>query len=57
MVALHRELFDRIVLIYNPANPRIPLLWPTAYGMIFVAGCLTCLLLCSPRVTQATHAS
>ena len=24
MVALHRELFDRIVLIYNPANPRIP---------------------------------
>jgi diacylglycerol kinase (ATP) len=25
MVAFHRELFDRIVLIYNPANPRIPL--------------------------------
>jgi hypothetical protein len=25
MVALHRELFDRIVLIYNPANPRVPL--------------------------------
>ncbi len=24
MVALHRELFDRIVLVYNPANPRIP---------------------------------
>jgi diacylglycerol kinase (ATP) len=24
VVALHRELFDRIVLIYNPANPRIP---------------------------------
>jgi diacylglycerol kinase (ATP) len=23
--AFHRELFDRIVLIYNPANPRIPL--------------------------------
>jgi diacylglycerol kinase (ATP) len=25
VVAFHRELFDRIVLIYNPANPRIPL--------------------------------
>ena len=24
MVALHREPFDRIVLIYNPANARIP---------------------------------
>jgi diacylglycerol kinase (ATP) len=24
VVALHRDLFDRIVLIYNPANPRIP---------------------------------
>jgi hypothetical protein len=23
--AFHQELFDRIVLIYNPANPRIPL--------------------------------
>ncbi len=22
---MHRELFDRIVLVYNPANPRIPL--------------------------------
>jgi diacylglycerol kinase (ATP) len=25
VVAFHQELFDRIVLIYNPANPRIPL--------------------------------
>jgi diacylglycerol kinase family enzyme len=25
MVAYHRELFDRIVLIYNPANPRVSL--------------------------------
>ena len=25
MDAFHRELFDRIVLIYNPANTRIPL--------------------------------
>ncbi len=25
MVGFHRELFDRIVLIYNPANPRVPL--------------------------------
>ena len=24
MVVFRRELFDRIVLIYNPANPRIP---------------------------------
>jgi diacylglycerol kinase (ATP) len=25
VVAFHSELFDRIVLIYNPANPRVPL--------------------------------
>jgi diacylglycerol kinase (ATP) len=25
VVVFHRELFDRIVLIYNPANPRVPL--------------------------------
>jgi diacylglycerol kinase (ATP) len=25
VVAFHPELFDRIVLIYNPANPRVPL--------------------------------
>jgi diacylglycerol kinase (ATP) len=25
VVAFHRELFDRIVLIYNPANPGVPL--------------------------------
>jgi hypothetical protein len=25
VAAFHPELFDRIVLIYNPANPRIPL--------------------------------
>ena len=25
MVVFHRELFDRIVLIYNPANPRVSL--------------------------------
>lgn len=25
MVVFHRELFDRIVLIYNPANPRVAL--------------------------------
>jgi diacylglycerol kinase family enzyme len=25
VVVFHRELFDRIVLIYNPANPRVSL--------------------------------
>jgi diacylglycerol kinase (ATP) len=24
MVGFHRELFDRIVLIYHPPNPRVP---------------------------------
>jgi hypothetical protein len=34
-----------------------PVRWPRAYGMIFVAGCLTCLLPCSRRVSQAMHTS
>jgi hypothetical protein len=37
MVAFHRELFDRIVLIYNPANPRVSLTLAESMWDVFIA--------------------
>ena len=46
--------------LFSSTTRRIlvsPVVWPRACGMIFVAGCLTFLLPCSPRVSQAMHTS